>query len=272
MESPVEIRYAGVVIGRAQEVRRADGDSPSFFLVVREPMPVGSVLHLRTGDRETPARVVHMVESSDPAVCGMQVRLIGEAEEVAPEWIPPPAPAAEKARPVADPVKPAMAVIEVDMYGERAAHPSAAETRPQRAPETAKPTTPQTELGLSPAAAPDDTAVSSSEAEPPAAEAAAPSEPVATAQASEPPAAAAPVSETAVPEAVPVAIGSSMTGALKNATEGAPAEKTESAPSSGPAASADAETQSGSAIAAEELPPARPISGPSGRRKTKRRR
>jgi hypothetical protein len=251
MESPVEIRYAGVIIGRAQEVRSADGDSSAFFLVVREPMPVGSVLHLRTGDRETPARVVHTVESSDPAACGVQVRLIGEAEEVATEWIPPPPAATDKARPTEEPVKTAMPVIEVDMSGLQAARAIAVETRLQRAPETAKPTVEQVEL--SPAA--------SDKVEPPAAEAPAP------APASEPPTEAAP-SDSAVPEAIPVAVGSSLTGALEGATEAAaPAtEASEALGQSGSAGGADAQAP------AEDLPPARPISGPSGRRKTKRRR
>jgi hypothetical protein len=111
MEAPLEIRYASVVIGRAQEVRNAEGDIPAFFLAVRDPMPVGTVLHLRTGDHETPARVVRAVESADPSLCGMQVRIIGEAEEVAPEFIPQPAVLAEKVKPVSP------TVVEVDMEG-----------------------------------------------------------------------------------------------------------------------------------------------------------
>jgi hypothetical protein len=111
MEAPLEIRYASVVIGRAQEVRNAEGVVPTFFLTVRDPMPVGTVLHLRTGDHETPARVVRAVESADPSLCGMQVRIIGEAEEVAPEFIPQPAVLAEKVKPVSP------MVVGVDMEG-----------------------------------------------------------------------------------------------------------------------------------------------------------
>jgi hypothetical protein len=111
MEAPLEIRYASVVIGRAQEVRNAEGVVPTFFLTVRDPMPVGTVLHLRTGDHETPARVVRAVESADPSLCGMQVRIIGEAEEVAPEFIPQPAVLAEKVKPVSP------TVVGVDMEG-----------------------------------------------------------------------------------------------------------------------------------------------------------
>jgi hypothetical protein len=85
---------------------------------VRDPMPVGTVLHLRTGDHETPARVVRAVESADPSLCGMQVRIIGEAEEVAPEFIPQPAVLAEKVKPVAP------TIGEVDMEGKGADTPT----------------------------------------------------------------------------------------------------------------------------------------------------
>jgi hypothetical protein len=274
MESPVEIRYAGVVIGRAQEVRSAEGDSPSFFLVVREPMPVGSVVHLRTGDRETPARVVRALESSDPATCGMQVRLIGEAEEVATEWIPTPAVPAEKVRPVVEPLQTAMPVIEVKIpIPPLAGALHGAEAAPQGP-------------GPSETAPPAEPAAEAAEAVP-AAEAAPAAEPAAAAVA-EPPSAATAASEeaAAIPEAVPVAVGSSMTGALEKAAEGepAPVEASPSEASKESSASADDSAEgeeeratgsvgvAGEPATSEDLPPARPISGPSGRRKTKRRR
>jgi hypothetical protein len=259
MESPVEIRYAGVVIGRAQEVRSPEGDPSAFFLVVREPMPVGSVLHLRSGDRETPARVVHTVESSDPAACGVQVRLIGESEEVATEWIPPPPPVADKARPAEEPLKTAMPVIDVDMSGLQAASAIAAQTRLKRAPATAQPNVEQ--IGFSFAAV----------AEGELAQALAATAP------SQPPAVAAPI-ESAVPEAIPDAVASSATLPREAAPEAAAVAASAESPASDPPANADAEAQGGSAVStedqppAEDLPPARPISGPSGRRKTKRRR
>ena len=64
MEAPLEIRYAGVVIGRAQEVPNAEGDALSFFIPVRDPMPVGTVLRVRSGEQETPVRVVRAIESA----------------------------------------------------------------------------------------------------------------------------------------------------------------------------------------------------------------
>jgi hypothetical protein len=226
MESPVEIRYAGVVIGRAQEVQSAEGDSPLFFLVVRDPMPVGSVLHLRTGDRETPARVIRTVESSDSNACGIQVRLIGESEEVATEWIPPPAPVVEKTHAVVVPIQSAMPVIEVS-----SAEPQAEETSDQRPAPT------QTSFDLSTTEATDD---------------------------------------TAVPEAVPVTITSSMTVAPEDVADGTPPNGAEASASDEETTGTDGQT-SGAAVSSEgvpteDLPPARAISGPSGRRKTKRRR
>jgi hypothetical protein len=209
MEAPLEIRYASVVIGRAQEVRNAEGDVPAFFLAVRDPMPVGTVLHLRTGDHETPARVVRAVESADPSLCGMQVRIIGEAEEVAPEFIPQPAVLAEKVKPVSP------TVVEVDMEGIGADTPTKA-VAPTEAPAVSE------RSATAEAVAPAKTEV-----------------------------------EVATAEAVAPA---------KIDVEAAPAPASPSGEIAAlpePAASEPTKT--------EDLPPARPI-GPSGRRKTKRRR
>lgn len=78
MEAPVEIRYAGVVLGRAQEVRQVEGQAATFFIVGRDPMPVGTVVYVHSGEKRTPARVVRAVESTDATVSGMQVRLLEE--------------------------------------------------------------------------------------------------------------------------------------------------------------------------------------------------
>jgi hypothetical protein len=244
MEGPLEIRYAGVVIGRAQDVRKVEGDDPSFFIPLRDPMPVGAFLRLRAGDRETPVRVVRAVESADAATCGIQVRTIGEAEEVSekvsekvsPEFIPAPAVLAEKVKPA--PPTPVGEIREVRMEG------MAADSTPAKA------------------AAPAEIPVVS--------------EKPATAEAPEPPQTAADAAQTeamivpsgeiaAVPEAVPLAIGSSVTGALKNAAESGSVDVT--APGTEDTSAAVA----GEQTTAEDLPPARPIE-PSGRRKTRRRR
>jgi hypothetical protein len=247
MEAPVEIRYAGVVIGRAQEVRSADGEA-SFFLPGKDPMPVGTVVRLRSREGETPARVVRAVESADVAVCGMQVRLIDEAEEVAQDWIPAPAPLSVRSKP-----EPSTPVVEVDLAGMQA---------------EVDRTTPAS-------------------------------------------------GSAAIPQAVPVAVGSSLTGALENAAETAPAagapeeegidviidtppvvlvDAAAAAPKEPPVEAAaeaggeasneaseetsdDGSDENGEPAATaetepatENMPPARPIAGPSGRRKTKRRR
>jgi len=268
MEAPLEIRYTGVVIGRAQEVRNAEGDALSFFIPVRDPMPVGTVLHIRSGEQETPVRVVRAVESTDATVCGMQVRTIGEAEVVARDFIPPPAAAVEKPKP-ATPTP----VVEVDLSQMRAE------------------TTPTT------AAVPESPPIASAA---PAAEAAPEAQAAETVPAQP---ASAPVEVAAVPDAVPVTVGSSMTGALRNATESIPiSDPAKEAPAlsraqaSDPASpqatlsSAASLTQeygsvvessqstevsaavSGGQSSGEDLPPARPIAGPSGRRKTRRRK
>lgn len=263
MEAPLEIRYAGVVIGRAQEVRNAEGEPLSFFIPVREPMPVGTVLHIRSGEQETPVRVVRAVETTDAAACGMQVRTIGESEVVARDFIPPPATAGEKHK-VATPTP----VVEVDLSLMRT------ENAPEATPTEAAPVEPTStpaEVAPIPEAAPVELA-------------------------------STPVEVPPVPEAVPVTVGSSMTGALRNATESvqisAPVIEAAALPTvqaGEPASpqttltSAASYTQeygsvvesvseatsaavSGGHPVGEDLPPARPISGPSGRRKTKRRK
>jgi hypothetical protein len=313
MEAPLEIRYAGVVIGRAQEVRSAEGDDPSFFIPVRDPMPVGTVLRMRSGDHETPVRVVRAVETTDATACGMRVRTIGEAEEVAPEFIPPPAVVAEKIKPETP-----TPVVEVDLASMAEAtapevavpaDTSASATIPAVDPVA----TPAIEIVEATPAAENTTPAVKAAVTTPAVEAAVTTPAVETAGATPAVEAAVttPAVETAgaapaetvsgssgaaVPEAVPAAIGSSMTGALQSATESAAVGEPAPVASARPSAKAtspspdlveisqpengavaDAAPEAGRLTAeyggqATELPPARPIAGPSGRRKTKRRR
>jgi len=84
METPVEIRYAGVVVGSATEILRAAGNESGMFLVVSEPLPVGSVVTLGPSDL---GRVEKVVESTDPRSAGMYVRLLSE-EDAARPWVP----------------------------------------------------------------------------------------------------------------------------------------------------------------------------------------
>jgi hypothetical protein len=81
----VEIRYAGVVVGRAESIRRAgDASGGRLFLATSEPMPVGTVIELVTGNSIATARVVRVIESPDAATAGMEVR-IGNAAELTEE-------------------------------------------------------------------------------------------------------------------------------------------------------------------------------------------
>ena len=86
----VEVRYAGVVVGRSTKVR--DWDTAGAFIGFAEPLPSGTSLVLRGDGVEQAARVVQVFESADPSVAGMQVKFIGAAEAARPA--PKPAPAA----------------------------------------------------------------------------------------------------------------------------------------------------------------------------------
>jgi hypothetical protein len=261
MQAPLEIRYAGVIIGRAPELRDAEGDS-TFFLPGKDPMPVGTVVRLRSGERETPARVLRALESADPSIAGMKVRLIGEAEEVSPDWIPTPAPVQAKA--VAKPGTPTP-TVEVDLALMQA---ESAKTPPVAAPESA----------AIPEAVP--VAVGSSLTGALA---------KATESVTEPAAAAAPATDPAASDELDIIItdtpppvtvaAAAPAAAVVEVTQEAPAEAASDATNGAPAeASEETSNENGKSAAADkapaakDMPVARPIAGPSGRRKTKRRR
>ena len=82
MENVIEVRYAGVVVGRSTKVR--DWDTAGAFIGFAEPLPSGTSLVLRGDGVEQAARVVQVFESADPAVAGMQVKFIGAAEAARP--------------------------------------------------------------------------------------------------------------------------------------------------------------------------------------------
>lgn len=263
MQAPVEVRYAGIVVGRAQEVR-SDDDPSTFFLPGKDPMPVGTVLQLRSGDTETPARVLRAIESSDPAVAGMKVRLIGEAEAVASDWVPAPATAPAKAPNKSTTPTPA---VEVDlglMQTEMPMPPAlldvvklsaAPEPVPQAVPvAVASSLTGALEKAtesVAPAAAKSDDA--------PAAAAKSDAEPAAAKTDDEPATAKSDDKDTQETPALPAEAAPAVVP-----DPAAPIASAEEAASNG--------ADGGAAPATEEMPVARPISGPSGRRKTKRRR
>jgi hypothetical protein len=87
----VEVRYAGVGIGRSTPLR--DGSEAGAFVGFAEPMPTGTPLVLKGDGIEQPARVVQSIESADVSVAGMRVEFTGAAEAAAPAQPAPARPA-----------------------------------------------------------------------------------------------------------------------------------------------------------------------------------
>jgi hypothetical protein len=267
MEALVEIRYAGVVIGQAQESRGAEGDAASFYISMHDPMPVGTLLRLRAGDREAPARVLRTIEAADAP--GMLVRLIDDADIAASDWIPRSPAATEKVKSVANseakvasPAEPAAPAVPAQV--EAAAVPAQVEA-------VALPA--QVEAAVAPAAQPEPKIGKTGTVLAEAAQTE--TRPMHTLRSGR-----EPISESelaAVPEAVPVAVGSSLTGALSKAAETNGHGQSENSVNDSAAVESAQGENSSAALSeptptTEELPPARPIAGPTGRRKSKRRR
>jgi hypothetical protein len=113
VDKMIEVRYAGVVVGRSAIVRELD--TRSLFLGITEPLPVGTPVVLRIGDRgvtqDVPGKVEAVSESLELARAGMRVRfadpsaavLFGTPMEAPPEPVLPAAatPAAAPAQPEA---------------------------------------------------------------------------------------------------------------------------------------------------------------------------
>lgn len=305
MQAPLDIRYAGVNIGRAQEVRSAEGEA-AFFLSGKEPMPVGTVLRLRSTKGETPARVVRAIESPDPAICGMEVRPIGDEEAVAADVIPPPAPAKPKPSPAPPaaappetptPTEPDVAAIEAKAdrpppapAPEGSAVPeavpvavgssltgalakAAASTDPADAP-TPPPAAPPTPTNAAPTRTPEEV--------PAAASTAASDDPDIVITNTPPPISPGSVVPVVAPfepdpgPTPPPPVAEAAAPAREATAEGSQAIPSDNGERSQAASDEngqqDGEEAQGSASPAEEMPTARPISGPNSRRKTKRRR
>jgi len=250
MQAPVEICYAGVVIARADEVR--EGERGEFFVVTKDPLPVGTLLGVRTADELVHVRVSHVVESVDGAGSGMQVRPAASDDAGVAMWIPPP-PAAKPASPPPAAAMSAPAVVAPAVANEPAQAASGPAVAPSASasPPLAEEPAPSPAVQLAfeavevfPSADPAPLA----KEEQPAASEAVPSESATRAVSND---------SGAVPQAVPVTVASSLTGALKDAVGG------ESGEFSG---AVDGEPVKG------DLPPAKPVQGASGRRRTKRRR
>jgi hypothetical protein len=250
MQAPVEICYAGVVVSRAEEVR--EGAGGELFVVMKDPLPVGTLLGVRSADELITVRVAHVVETADGAESGMQVRPAASDDAGVARWIPPP-PAAKTAStpPAAVPSAPAVAAPAVANEPAQAAPEPAVAPSASASPPVAEEPAPSPAVQLAfeavevfPPAAPAPFA----KEEQPAASEAVPSESATRAVSND---------SGAVPQAVPVTVASSLTGALKDAVGG------ESGEFSG---AVESEPVKG------DLPPAKPVQGASGRRRTKRRR
>jgi len=89
VDNSVEVRYAGVVVGRDAIVK--DLGVASAFVGVSEPLPVGTLVTLKIGDAVHEARVDDVVESSEPTSVGMRVSWGGgaRAPEPAPRFVAP---------------------------------------------------------------------------------------------------------------------------------------------------------------------------------------
>jgi hypothetical protein len=80
VENVIEVRYAGVVVGRSTKVR--DWGASGAFIGFAEPLPSGTPLVLKGDGVEQAARVVEVIESADPALAGMQVTFVDAARAV----------------------------------------------------------------------------------------------------------------------------------------------------------------------------------------------
>jgi hypothetical protein len=83
VDKMIEVRYAGVVVGRSAIIRELD--THTMFLGITEPMPVGTSVVLRIGGQsdggaaaadaeDVQAKVEVVSESQDVALAGMRVR------------------------------------------------------------------------------------------------------------------------------------------------------------------------------------------------------
>jgi hypothetical protein len=93
VQTPVEIRYEGTVIGRANQTSGSIDDGGTMFLDTEEPMPVGTKLELHAGGGQVAqVRVVRVSEASETVAAGMIVRSLGASEPIdipMPPLIPP---------------------------------------------------------------------------------------------------------------------------------------------------------------------------------------
>jgi hypothetical protein len=96
VQTPIEIRYEGTVIGTATSTSGSLDDG-TLYLATDEPMPVGTKLELTSGRDVTQVRVVRVAESTDANAVGMVVRALSASEPLEipmpPVAVVPPRPA-----------------------------------------------------------------------------------------------------------------------------------------------------------------------------------
>src|SRR4051812_17756596 len=108
MQISVELRYAGVVIGRAEAVRADDGAAGRLFLHTNDPMPVGTTLEMTSGTDVAIPEGIRVVEVAGDRRAGRDVELRDAAALSAAE-----AAAAAKRAAAPPPAAPAEAAVTV---------------------------------------------------------------------------------------------------------------------------------------------------------------
>jgi len=104
VDSAIEVRYAGVVVGRATQVK--DWTAGGAFIGFTEPLPTGTSIELRGENIAQPARVEEVLESSDASVAGMRVSFVSSSAAAAPPVAVAAPPVAAVAPPVASTASP----------------------------------------------------------------------------------------------------------------------------------------------------------------------
>jgi hypothetical protein len=103
VDTSIEVRYAGVVVGRTSQARElGTGDGGGLFVGIAEPLPVGTLVTLKIGDAVREARVAEVVEAADPSSVGMRVSFDVGARDAPPAPVAAAAPAVVSPEPVQD--------------------------------------------------------------------------------------------------------------------------------------------------------------------------
>jgi hypothetical protein len=94
VQTPVEVRYEGTVVGSAKPLGGSISDGGTMFLATLDPLPVGTKLEVTSGGETLQLRVVRVSEGLDNHAAGMIVRAVGASGEIE---IPAPPPASADA-------------------------------------------------------------------------------------------------------------------------------------------------------------------------------